>query len=35
MIRKSLTALVAAIISMATLGGAVAALPTNAGVPIA
>jgi len=35
MIRKTVTALAAAMISLATLGGAVAALPTNAGVAIA
>jgi hypothetical protein len=35
MIRKSLTALVAAMISLSTLGAAVAALPASAGIPIA
>jgi hypothetical protein len=35
MIRKAYIALIATMISLSTLGGAVAALPVNAGAPIA
>jgi len=35
MIRKTVTALAAALISLSTLGAAVASLPMNAGVPVA
>lgn len=35
MFRKTLIALAATMISLSTLGGAVASLPANAGMPIA